>query len=205
MKTHTRQTAESKRIERRDYMRRRRAADPDGMRTYQQEWRKAHPELTKTHAQRTYLKHAERIKAYKRKWAEANKDRHREQARLWYQQNKQRVLQLRTERFFSLPEGGYAVLCALQHNRCLICGRKPRKRPLAVDHDHKTGKIRGLLCGTCNTGMGHLQDSPELLEKAAAYLRTRGTIDLREYVTQQGTGATRRRSIPDTAPSAVSQ
>jgi hypothetical protein len=50
---------------------------------------------------------------------------------------------------------------------CVICGEQGQ---LVVDHDHATGKIRGLLCNHCNRGLGHFRDSPMLLEFAAQYL-----------------------------------
>ena len=51
---------------------------------------------------------------------------------------------------------------------CVICGSK---EPLVVDHDHKTGKVRGMLCNHCNRGLGHFRDDPLLLEFAAEYIR----------------------------------
>lgn len=51
---------------------------------------------------------------------------------------------------------------------CTICG--DASTPLVVDHDHKTGQIRGLLCNHCNRGLGHFRDNPELLEYARMYL-----------------------------------
>jgi len=51
--------------------------------------------------------------------------------------------------------------------QCVICGREEK---LVVDHDHKTGKIRGMLCNHCNRGLGHFRDDPTLLEFAAQYL-----------------------------------
>jgi hypothetical protein len=57
----------------------------------------------------------------------------------------------------------------VREGKCFICNEnKPR---MAVDHCHVTQTKRGVLCPSCNTGLGHFQDRPELLEKAAAYLR----------------------------------
>lgn len=54
---------------------------------------------------------------------------------------------------------------------CVICGSA---EPLVVDHDHKTGKVRGMLCNHCNRGLGHFRDDPELLHFAAIYLQELG-------------------------------
>jgi hypothetical protein len=59
-----------------------------------------------------------------------------------------------------------ASLKATTHE-CVICGSV---EPLVVDHDHVTGKVRGMLCGHCNRGLGHFRDDPQLLEFAAQYL-----------------------------------
>lgn len=59
----------------------------------------------------------------------------------------------------------------LIQNKCWICGAAPGpKKRLAVDHDHGTGAVRGLLCDPCNGGLGYFRDSPELLRRAVAYL-----------------------------------
>lgn len=78
----------------------------------------------------------------------------------------------------------YYELLSAQKGLCKICGlpetrvtRPKAKIPLgyeprlAVDHDHSTGTIRGLLCHKCNVGLGNFQDNPELLKKAYKYLK----------------------------------
>ena len=55
-----------------------------------------------------------------------------------------------------------------QNFKCMICEDIVN---LVVDHDHKTGKVRALLCNPCNQGIGSLKDDPEILDKAANYLR----------------------------------
>lgn len=72
----------------------------------------------------------------------------------------------------------YEAMLAEQGNVCAVCGesneqldkRNGRHRSLHVDHDHKTGNVRGLLCANCNTAIGLSQDSPERLRQMADYL-----------------------------------
>lgn len=55
-----------------------------------------------------------------------------------------------------------------------MCGTKlgsSRWTKMAIDHCHKTGQVRGLLCTNCNTAIGLMKDSPERLEAAASYIR----------------------------------
>ncbi len=66
----------------------------------------------------------------------------------------------------------YRNMLNKQKRKCAICGKHQRKQRanFAVDHNHITGQIRGLLCSSCNLGIGNLQDSPILLKKAVRYL-----------------------------------
>ena len=59
-----------------------------------------------------------------------------------------------------------------QGGKCAICNahQSTLKRSLHADHDHATGKLRGLLCSSCNVGVGHLRDNARLLLNAARYL-----------------------------------
>jgi len=66
------------------------------------------------------------------------------------------------------------ALLEQQQGKCAICGQGAQgfqhSTRLVLDHDHVTGQTRGLLCGHCNVGLGHFQDSIDLLHRAAAYL-----------------------------------
>ena len=66
----------------------------------------------------------------------------------------------------------YETLLLEQNFCCAICGQHQSEltKALAVDHDHETGKVRGLLCSHCNVGLGHLGDKASNLKKAYEYL-----------------------------------
>lgn len=75
---------------------------------------------------------------------------------------------------YGLSWDNYLLLFSFQDNKCAICPNSVTKE-VSVDHDHKLKKgvkgfVRGLLCKTCNWGLGSFKDSPDLLRKAAEYL-----------------------------------
>lgn len=80
-----------------------------------------------------------------------------------------------TSRYGLTPEE-FDAMKASQNNVCAICGTNRdlgRGRELHVDHNHETGKVRGLLCNFCNRGLGLFRDNIELLDKAKEYLNAR--------------------------------
>jgi len=75
---------------------------------------------------------------------------------------------------YGLDAQAYAALLDGQGGMCAICKAAhvdAHRQRLVVDHCHTTGKLRGLLCSRCNTGIGHMKDSPETCLAAAAYLK----------------------------------
>lgn len=76
---------------------------------------------------------------------------------------------------YGLTVEEYDVLLEKQGRGCAVCGsldsKTTRTKYLFVDHCHKTGEIRGLLCHKCNVALGLFEDNIEVLEKATAYLR----------------------------------
>lgn len=78
----------------------------------------------------------------------------------------------RVQKTYGLPPGAYEALYLAQGGVCAICRRATGKtKRLAVDHDHATGAVRGLLCGPDNRMIGFARDNPEFFDRAAAYLR----------------------------------
>lgn len=69
---------------------------------------------------------------------------------------------------YGLSEQEFMQLARGQRWKCALCDKRKR---LCVDHCHKTGEVRMLLCLTCNLGIGYLKDSAALCEKAAMLLR----------------------------------
>ena len=72
---------------------------------------------------------------------------------------------------------GYEAMLAQQNGVCAICETRPDDRPLCVDHDHATGEVRGLLCHSCNVGLGNYKDDPRRTRRATAYLKAWLGID----------------------------
>lgn len=81
-------------------------------------------------------------------------------------------------RKFGITLEQYKIMLQDQNNKCAICATSECSSGVsfAVDHCHVTGKVRALLCGACNTGLGKFKDNFDLLEKASKYLKLHGEI-----------------------------
>jgi predicted alpha/beta-hydrolase family hydrolase len=108
---------------------------------------------------------------YDRQYLAANRDKINEQRRRRYRDNPDQWRATKLHQLYGLTIEEYRVLHDEQEGKCLICGQECQTgRMLSVDHDHNTGKVRGLLCQNCNTGIGKFKDDPDLLKKAISYL-----------------------------------
>lgn len=70
-------------------------------------------------------------------------------------------------KIYNISKAEYVSRIKKQNKKCLIC---LQERPLVVDHDHNTQKVRGLLCNNCNMAIGLLEDSVDYLENAKKYI-----------------------------------
>ena len=75
---------------------------------------------------------------------------------------------------YGLSEEDYIQLCKTQNYKCKICGvsETELQKKLCIDHDHKTGKVRGLLCNNCNLALGYFKDDIPAIKKAIDYLNS---------------------------------
>ena len=83
----------------------------------------------------------------------------------------------RLRRQFGLTESEYHAMLSAQNGVCAICLQVERKQHkgkpqrLSVDHCHESGRVRGLLCHSCNAAIGHFRDDPLTMYRAAKYVR----------------------------------
>ena|ERR1035437_1637660 len=122
-------------------------------------WRLANPEKVKEYARQTYLKKDPtklkkwdpiQRKLQQRKWAAANPH------------YKDKIL-------YGLAPGARQGIFEMQGRCCALCKTTTSSR-WCLDHCHTTGRVRGILCNNCNTGLGRFNDDPLLLHAAVRYL-----------------------------------
>ena len=118
----------------------------------------ADPSRAKARVKRWQQQNAERVNAYQRTRRQEPEVKRRNRAG-------------HLRRKFGMTLEGYEEILARQGGVCAVCSRPPTPSiSLHVDHDHETGRIRGLLCFRCNNALGDLEDDPGLLRAATRYL-----------------------------------
>jgi len=111
---------------------------------------------------------------YAKRWREKHPERAREVGRNYAKRHPDRLRERRLKRDYGITIETYELLRMAQENGCAICrGPSVDRKHFDVDHNHETGKVRGLLCHHCNKMLGHVRDNPAVLEAAARYVRER--------------------------------
>lgn len=124
---------------------------------HQSEKHKKNPLPGRERAKRFAQKNPEKLKKYQKTW----KERHPEKRKLYQRNSAIRAYGIEPEMYYKMLEQ--------QGNGCAICFAKSERRAMNIDHDHTTGKVRGLLCDKCNLTLGFMERE-EWVEKAKQYL-----------------------------------
>lgn len=111
------------------------------------------------------LKNCEELKSYRIKWLKDNPQK----KKFGYYKSFEAYRNSRLFYKYGITLNQYNCLFNVQKGLCLIC--RSRKKILCVDHDHKTGKVRGLLCDFCNKGLGYFKDDMRLILRSVEYLK----------------------------------
>lgn len=122
---------------------------------------------------RARYEQTEKCKAYRAEYAKGEKTiaRHRAYRATPKGRYLQRIGARKAElKKFGIEEIDYQRMLRRQNGVCAICDGPPDGPSFCVDHCHITGELRGLLCHSCNIGMGRLGDDPNLLRRAVKYL-----------------------------------
>jgi hypothetical protein len=162
----------------------------EAQRQYQREWVKRNPESNRASKQRYYAAHSKEIHAYRRAYRAANREKLDIQKRQWEKDNPEMLSMQRARRrikdmntkingdlkyHYDITLENFNTLLEKQGGVCAICKKfeiTARTKRLVVDHDHKTGRVRGILCHRCNCGIGYFKDDPSYVRTAADYLES---------------------------------
>jgi len=165
-----------------------RKLNPEKVRGLDKKWRLNNKAKLTKKKRAFYKKNKDKISVHKKRYYKENKDKVLRQCKK-YRENNKKIMKKRKSKYFkdnfikireknlkrtygiSIKE--YSKLFLKQKGNCAICGRnqKCQRYNFSVDHNHKNGKIRGLLCTKCNFLIGHANDDINILSNAVKYLR----------------------------------
>lgn len=130
-------------------------------------WRIKNPGRANQYNHTWYVKNKAAVKVQKDSWRKLNKAKLIAQGVRWKQANPEKVKASMFKTRYGAPFSVFENLFRKQKGLCAICRKLPAEH---TDHDHASGKIRGLLCRRCNWAIGLMKDSPKRLIAAAKYL-----------------------------------
>lgn len=183
-----------------EYSRAWRKANPERHREHTLRWQKDNPEKCREHCRKYYAENKEKCRAqaragyvrnketrrtyYKnnkeklcskqRDYYAKNKEKFTAYSRKWRAENPDKMRELRLKQY-AISQDDYNALLVKQGGVCAVCGAKPfseeaKNRRLSVDHNHISGKVRGLLCIRCNIGLGMLRENLGILRNLIEYI-----------------------------------
>ena len=161
----------------REYYQKIKGRDSERRKAYMKIYRNKNKDSLREYNLSYYEKNKEHLRKNAREYFQNNKtdekrERHIEYTKTWYSEHREEVRIKALMNNYGLTLEEYEVMLERQENKCSICGSK--HTVLCVDHNHETGKVRGLLCHSCNLGLGTFKDNIHLLQKSIDYLKEFG-------------------------------
>lgn len=159
---------------RREYRRKYYWAQPEKCREASSRWARNNRTRRSRVAKEYRRLKGDEIRARELRWREKNRDKLRSYGRKQREKHKAKNAVKAWKRHIRDNYGigceEYAKMLERQGGVCAICGSTPKRERLHIDHDHATGEVRGLLCRSCNLGIGNFRDEERVLIKAAEYI-----------------------------------
>ena len=127
--------------------------------------------VNKNKVKESLKRRAVKVSDAQKRYYLANKEQLNEKQREYHKNNKLKAKNRNLQNNFGLTLDEYNNKLLSQNNVCAICGDFDKDRALAVDHNHNTGQIRGLLCKSCNLILGRIKEDVNTLINMIAYLK----------------------------------
>lgn len=154
-----------------EYGRKWRAANQDRVRANRKRYSAENRAAIARKTREWYKKNVARQAAYNKRYGEKHAVRIKRRRAEYHVKNRYHVANHWLLRKYGMTLEQRDALLANQEGKCAVCRTTtPGGKGWVVDHDHVTGKVRGILCLTCNTGIGHLKDDVNVLKAAVVYL-----------------------------------
>ncbi len=146
---------------------------------YQKRYRKNNRESIKAGKLKYNQENSEKIREYQREYRLKNKEKRKRYSKEHHAKNPDARRSIVYKKTYGITLENYNEMLAKQNNVCAVCKqpevilhnitKKPKR--LAIDHDHKTGQVRGLLCHRCNVFLGNYEELRDLIPQFEIYLQ----------------------------------
>ncbi len=148
----------------------------NGYRNWCKECRKKYEEIhyqnNKEKILKQHKKYQENHKKEILQYAKQYRETHKTEIKKWRQTHKKQIKIKFMLKTYGISLTEYNEILKKQKRLCAICGKKFKNSgDCHIDHNHKTGKVGGLLCGKCNRGIGMFEENISILENAIKYLK----------------------------------
>jgi hypothetical protein len=125
----------------------------------------------KLYSRKYYIDHRQELIERERQKVARDPEKHKAYQKEYRRRYSNEIRFHKIQKYYGITEQEWYSIFHSQDNRCSICCcEDPGKKGWSTDHDHKTGKVRGILCSSCNNGLGRFKDNPDSLKRAAEYL-----------------------------------